>query len=74
MWEPPALDFLWELQLSAIKLYRALPSCKQLRTLRYKIMFYQFQHNTLHANHLIVSAVVWCINAASHKAMFDKVF
>ena len=35
--------------------------------LRYKITFYQFLHNTLHASHLIVSVVVWCINAASHK-------
>jgi hypothetical protein len=35
--------------------------------LRYKIMFYKFLHNTLHASHLIVSVVVWCINVASHK-------
>jgi hypothetical protein len=41
---------------------------------RYKIMFYQFLHNTLHANHLSVFVVVWCINAAGHKATLDKVF
>ena len=65
------------------KIMQGLPSFKELskwfalRTLRHKILLYQFQHDTFHANHLIliVSATVWCINGTGHKVIAsNKVF